>query len=199
MGNFCINCGAKLEKDYNFCINCGTKVDKSNPKHDNPSKNTVSHQYEKERAKNEVKRIMGGRIFFNTSFNVKLRSNGLGYETGDLIRKRIEQEIDSGQIESGDVEGRINQLIHEYRIEKEKRIAEEEARIAREKEMRSQKIETNKPSRGGYCSIHCRHYREEFLDSYGGIVGDFDSGGYVEYYCSLGHSISHGSYCKDYE
>ena len=84
-------------------------------------------------------------------------------------------------------------------IEKEKRIAEEEARIAREKQMRSQKIENSKPSRGGYCSIHCRHYHEEFLDSYGGIVGDFDSGGYVEYYCSLGHSISHGSYCKDYE
>ena len=59
MGNFCINCGAKLEKDFNFCINCGTKVDKSQPKQGNPSRNSVSHQYEKERAKKEVKIIMG--------------------------------------------------------------------------------------------------------------------------------------------
>ena len=31
------------------------------------------------------------------------------------------------------------------------------------------------------------------------IVGDFDSEGYVEYYCGLGHSLSYGSFCKDYE
>ena len=52
---------------------------------------------------------------------------------------------------------------------------------------------------GGYCSFNCRHYHEEFLDSYGGIVGDFDGAGYVEYYCNLGHSIVHGRFCKDYE
>ena len=271
MGNFCINCGAKLEKDYNFCINCGTKVDNP-PKHDSPSKNSGSDWYEKEKAKNEVKRIMGGRLFFNTSFNVKLRSNDLGYETGDLIRKRIEQEIDSGQIKSGGVEFRVNQLIHEYKIKKETRIAKEKeeekkklkmideifeseeirteirknninqtdvssikatlknklidkrenidereikhfiktvldnlgeeqkkARIAKEKEMNHVKIEENKMKHGGYCSLNCRHCYEEFFDGGGGIVGDFDSEGYTEYYCRLGHSIVHGRFCEDYE
>lgn len=50
-----------------------------------------------------------------------------------------------------------------------------------------------------YCSINCIHYYEEFLDSGGGIVGDFDSEGYVEYYCNLGHTIVDGRFCEDYE
>lgn len=53
--------------------------------------------------------------------------------------------------------------------------------------------------RGGYCGLSCKHCYEEFFDSGGGIVGDFDSGGYTEYYCHLGHTISHGSFCEDYE
>ena len=28
---------------------------------------------------------------------------------------------------------------------------------------------------------------------------DFDDEGYTEYYCHLGHPISLGSFCKDYE
>ena len=33
-------------------------------------------------------------------------------------------------------------------------------------------------------------------------IGSFINGemiGYVEYYCGLGHSLSYGSFCKDYE
>ena len=63
----------------------------------------------------------------------------------------------------------------------------------------SKKIEKNEPVHGGYCNLNCRHCYEEFMDSGGGIVGDFDSEGYVEYYCGLGHSLSYGSFCKDYE
>nr|WP_295001674.1 zinc ribbon domain-containing protein [uncultured Methanobrevibacter sp.] len=57
----------------------------------------------------------------------------------------------------------------------------------------------SEPDYGGYCSFNCRHCYEEFLDSYGGIVGDFDAGGYVEYYCRLGHQVSFGSFCEYYD
>lgn len=56
-----------------------------------------------------------------------------------------------------------------------------------------------KASRGGYCDIRCRHCYEELLDSDGGIAGDYVDGGMYEYYCSLGHPLSYGSFCKDYE
>lgn len=83
------------------------------------------------------------------------------------------------------------------RIAKEK---EEERKKARSvKKMSSEKIKENKMTHGGHCSLGCRHCYEEFLDSGGGIVGDFDSGGYTEYYCRLGHSVSLGSFCEDYE
>ena len=83
------------------------------------------------------------------------------------------------------------------RLAKEREM--ENARIAREKELKRKKIEENERTYGGYCGLGCRHCYEEFLDSGGGIVGDFDSGGCVEYYCSLGHSVSHGRFCEYYE
>ena len=76
---------------------------------------------------------------------------------------------------------------------------QEKAKIAKEKELNRKKFENNKMNRGGYCGFGCKHYYEEFLDSGGGIVGDFDSDGYVEYYCNLGHSLADGRFCEDYE
>lgn len=196
MDNFCINCGAKLGKDYNFCINCGTKIDKSDMKDSNNPFNSM-HPNEKEKAKYELKQIVGGKIFFNKSFRDELLRNDLNDYAGAVIKEQLEKEIESGQLKSGDVESRKNQLIAEYKIQKEK---SEKARIAKSNEMKREKVEhDNKKTSGGYCSFNCAHYCEEFLDSYGAIVGDFDSTGYVEYYCNLGHSISHGSFCKDYE
>ena len=94
-----------------------------------------------------------------------------------------------------------------YRISKEKEEKkklekvnkEQKIRIKKEKEICSKKIEKNNIVHGGYCSLKCRHSYEEFIDSGGGIVGDFDSEGYVEYYCRLGHSLSFGRFCEDYE
>lgn len=199
MGNFCTNCGAKLENDYNYCINCGVKIEKSHTKQIFNSVKSELYNNEKEKARNELKRVVGGKILFKVSFSEELHRNGLGYDAGDLIRQQIEQEIDSGQIKSEDVESRKNQLIHEYKIKNDKRIAEENARKAKEKEMRTKRTVNTQPAQGGYCSFNCIHYREEYLDSGGGIIGDFDMGGYVEYYCNLGHQISNGRYCKDYE
>lgn len=199
MGNFCIYCGAKLEKDYNFCINCGAKVDDSDQKQNDSSSKSVSGEYEKDKARDELNKIVGGKVLLNAFFIVDLNSNGLGYDVGMSIRQKLEEEIDSGQIKSENVKDRADQLMQEYKREKEKRIAEENARIAKQKENRSRKIETPRPAHGGYCSFNCAHYREEYLDSGGGIVGDMDFDGYVEYYCSLGHQIADGKYCTDYE
>ena len=87
-----------------------------------------------------------------------------------------------------------------YIIKKELKKANKEqknVRITKEKEMNS-KIE-NKTVGGNYCDLKCRHCYEEFFDGGGGIVGDFDGEGYVEYSCLLGHPLSFGSFCKDYE
>lgn len=274
MGNFCTNCGAKLGKDDNFCTNCGTRIDKSDMKHDNRFKSS-SNNIEKEKTKRELKRVIKG-LMHNKNFNNTLHENGLDItSTGNAIRQQVEKEIDSGQIRSGGVEFRVNQLIVEYKIKKEKenvRIAkqkeeekkklqiideifesaeikseiiknnigqthvisikdnlknkiinkrenmseteirsfiktelekarkeQETVRITKEKEMRSREIKKNEPAYGGHCSLNCAYCYEEYLDSGGGIVGDFDSEGIFEYYCRLGHQISFGSFCKDYK
>ena len=287
MGNFCINCGAKLRKEDNYCTNCGTKIIKEDnictncgaklrkndnfctncgTKVDNPdSSKSASDLIEKRKAKKELKRVVGGSILYNTTFGNELQKNGLDvYIEGKAIRQQVEKEIDSGQIKSGEVESRVNQLIQEYKIKKieeEKKklktinkifeseeiqseiiknkidqkhvvsiknslenklitkreiMSEEEiknfiktelkkakkeqetARISEEIKMRSKKINETGMNNGGYCSLNCAHCYEEFLDNGGGIVGDFDSEGCVDYYCRLGHSISFGCFCDDY-
>ncbi len=81
----------------------------------------------------------------------------------------------------------------------EKAIQEEEQiRILKQKEIISEKIEENEMNYGDYCDLNCIHCYEEFLDSDGEISGDYSGGGEVEYYCNLGHSMSYGSFCKDY-
>jgi predicted nucleic acid-binding Zn ribbon protein len=56
-----------------------------------------------------------------------------------------------------------------------------------------------KTGNGGYCGLRCRHCYEELLDSGGGIVGDFVDDGMIDYYCTLGHPLSYGSFCEYYE
>lgn len=116
MANFCTNCGAKLRNDDNFCSSCGTKIDKSDINHLKSSPDSL----EKKKAKKELKRVIGGRLVYNTDFGSALHKNGLDLvSTGEAIRKQVEKEIDSGQIKSGGVEFRVNQLIVEYKAKKE--------------------------------------------------------------------------------
>ena len=216
MNNFCIYCGNKLRKDDNFCPNCGNRIDKS----DNPS---VPDEMEKKKAKRELKRVIGGKFIYHKSFGNKLYYNGLDLSVvGRAIRDQLEREIESGQIRSEDIESRVDQLIAEHKIKHEeektvmakvmeeqqkKKKADEErlkesrkkkARIA-EANQRNRRVQMNERKRGGYCGWGCQHCYEEFLDSAGGIVGDFDEGGYVEYYCRLGHPLAFGRYCEYYE
>ena len=271
MANFCTNCGTKIRKEDNFCTNCGTKIDKSYIKPNN-NLESAPDRIEKDKAKKELKKVVGGGLLHNKTFDNELHRNGLSViDDGKAIRQQVEEEINSGQIKSGGVEFRANQLIQEYKIIKEEEkkklkmiddifesaeikleimknnidqihvtsikdslkdkiinkkenmsereikdfikkniaIAKEElekarkkqdqSRIAKEKEMQRKKTEKNEITPGGYCGLGCIHYYEEFLDSGGGIVGDFDSEGYVEYYCRLGHSIVKGRFCEYYE
>ena len=203
---YCTKCGTKLRKEDNYCTNCGTKIDISDIKQNNHLFKSSPDNLEKEKAKKELKKVVGGRLSYNKTFGNELLKNGLDvFYTGKAIRKQVENEINNGQIKSGEVKSRVNQLIIEYKIKKEKE--DEKARIDKEKEeksrlteeIRSKKIEEKEIINRNYCSLSCKHCYEEFLDSGGGIVGDFDSEGYTEYYCHLGHRISFGSFCKDFE
>lgn len=271
MANFCINCGTRLGKDDNFCTNCGTKIDKTYINPNNQLSNPAIGSIEKEKAKKELKRVVGGKLLYNKTYSNELLKNGLDLTfAGKAIRQQVEKEIDSGEIKSGGVEFRVNQLIAEYKIknEKEKTIRakekeekdkkleminvafeseeikseirknsidiiyvasirdslknklidrrenmseeeikrfikielekeikrQENSRIAKEKEMNSKKT-----GNGGYCGFDCIHCYEEYLDDDGVIVGDFTPTGIYEYYCTLGHPINFGSFCKYYE
>ncbi|WP_405274128.1 zinc-ribbon domain-containing protein [Methanobrevibacter sp.] len=281
MANFCTNCGSKLNKNDNFCSNCGTRIEKSyiEQNYHSPNQNTVN--IEKRKAKQKLNTILGGVLSFGNAFKKTLDYYGLDYaKTRKAIRLQVEKEIDSGQITSGGVEYRVNQLIVEYKtkMDKEKeekrkklkmideileseeikseirknnigqkylssikdnlqnkiiyrkenmnedkikdyiktelkkerdaqekrkreeqeraRKLEEEAKIRKEQEMiRKEMIENGE---AGYCGFGCRYFYEEFLDDHGGIVGDFDSGGIVDYYCGLGHSAYPGKFCEYY-
>ena len=208
--NYCTHCGTKLRKGDNFCTNCGTKVNRFDIKQENHLKSSKNN-IEKEKAKKELKRVVGGKLIYNKTFGNVLLENGLDvFSDGQAIRKQVEKEIDSSQIKSEDVEFRVKQLIQEYKIKKEKEKEEKKKKLEKankklrktrppKEEMKSEKIEENRINNGGYCSLNCAHCYEEFLDSGGGIVGDFDSEGYVDYYCRLGHSIAFGRFCDDYK
>ena len=90
-----------------------------------------------------------------------------------------------------------NAIAYKRQAEEQKRRDEERKRQLEEQKRRE--MEYIRQYGGGYCGFGCRHYYEEFFDDHGAIVGDFDGGGYVEYNCRLGHSVSNGGFCKDYE
>jgi predicted nucleic acid-binding Zn ribbon protein len=52
---------------------------------------------------------------------------------------------------------------------------------------------------GGYCSSSCRYHYEEIITPNGISVDYTEDMCGVDYCCRLGHSVSYGSFCKDYE
>ena len=81
------------------------------------------------------------------------------------------------------------------RIKKESK-KEEKSKLL--EAMTSRKIENNMTN-GIYCDLNCIHCLEEFLDSAGGVDGDFSNDGYFEYYCTLNHPLVFGKFCEYYE
>ena len=135
---FCTNCGAKLDDEDNFCTNCGTKVVNSNTNEKYTSLQTTRDNREIKRAKKELKKICGGFRINKTYLN-ELKRHGIvnhyyrkeGFIdkefASDSIKKQAEKEIESGQLKSGNVANRMNELILDYKnnLEKEKKIIEE--------------------------------------------------------------------------
>ena len=172
MANFCANCGTKIRKEDNFCTNCGTKLEKEEN--------------------------------FCINCGTKLeKEDNFCINCGTKIDKSdMKQNKPTLKTVHDSIEKKRNRIAKEKEEEKkklEKANKEQKIRIKKEKENRNKKIEKNNIVHGGYCSLKCRHSYEEFIDSGGEIVGDFDSEGYVEYYCRLGHSLSFGRFCEDYE
>lgn len=79
---------------------------------------------------------------------------------------------------------------HKKRLEERKR---------QETERRQLVAEYIRQFGGGYCGSSCRHYHEEIITNHG-ISADYtDDMCGVDYFCSLGHSVAEGYFCKDYE
>ena len=214
MANFCINCGTKLEKEDKFCTNCGTKLreedkfctncgtenDKSDIKPDKHLFNSEHGSLEKiyriakEKEKKKKLKIID-EIFESEEIKSEIRKNNISQKYVFSIKYSLNNKLINKKEEMS--EEKIKYFI---KIELEKANKEQKkAKIKKEKEIHSKKIEKNEIAHGNYCNLNCRHCYEEFMDSGGGIVGDFDSEGYVEYYCRLGHSLSFGRFCEDYE
>ena len=193
--NFCTNCGTKLRKEDNFCTNCGTKIDRSDINQNNTILKSVHNSIEKKKAEEKKTLKTIDEIFESEEIKSKIRENKIDQIHIIYIKDLLKNKLISKKEKMSDEEIKyfITTELEKARKEQEK------ARITKEKEITNKKIENNKRIRGGYCGLGCRHFYEEFLDGGGAIVGDFDSDGYVEYYCHLGHSISFGCYCEDYE
>lgn len=130
MNNFCTNCGTKIEKDYNFCTNCGTKIDNTDINQNAASLKSMPDIGEIKKAKKELKRVVGGRLSYNETFRKTLAHNGIDTaHTRLAISQQMIKEIESGEIQSGGVEFRVNQLIAEYKLQMEKEIEEEKKKL----------------------------------------------------------------------
>ena len=219
MANFCTNCGSKIRKEDKFCTNCGSKIRKE----DKFCTNCGTKLREEDKfctncgTENDKSDIKPDKHLFNSEHGSLEKIYRIAKEKEKKKKLKIIDEIfESEEIRLEIIKNNINQInvisikdnLKTKLIDEKEKMSEEEIKYFIKTELKkakkeqkeiSKKIEKNEPVHGGYCNLNCRHCYEEFMDSGGGIVGDFDSEGYVEYYCGLGHSLSYGSFCKDYE
>lgn len=226
MANFCTNCGARLRMSDNFCIKCGTKIKKSTIKYNNPSSKPMPNNMEKDKTKKEIKRVVGevesGMNQLMGKCKTKLEKEMKDAEERNRKKKMIDRIFESPEIKSeirkdrpidafaikGNLENKIinerenmseDEIKHFIKSELRKaREREAKASIAKEKEMGSKKTQENK-AYGSYCNQGCRHCYEQYIHSGGEVDFDFTGEEIIDYFCNLGHSISFGRFCKDYE
>lgn len=202
-GNFCINCGARIGKEDKFCTKCGAKIDMPDLKQKKPLLQSVQEAMEKNRERiakekeAEERKILKtiDEIFESDEIKSEIRKNNVRQKHVFLIKDRLKYKRIHKREKMSDEEIKYFIKTELENVNKKQKTVI----IPKEKEMNRKKTEKTKTVRGGHCDFKCRHCYEEFLDSGGGIVGDFDSEGYTEYYCHLGHSLSFGSFCEDYE
>ena len=117
------------------------------------------------------------------------------------MKAKLKEMLISKKEIAGEYE--IRQFIkNELKKEKEKEIKarqeEKKARILEEITKNTTPIEKNE-TEGGYCNYSCKYYIEQYIDMNGGMDFDFSGDEIIDYYCSLGHSLAYGSFCKYYE
>ena len=152
----------------------------------------LEYKIKNEEAKKKLK--TADEIFESAEIKLEISKNNIGQTQVVSIKNSLKYKIINKRDDMSEEEIKYFIKTELQKAGKEQK----KARIAKEREM-NRKIEVNKRTNGGYCDLNCRHCYEEFIDGGGSIVGDFDSEGYVDYYCHLGHSISFGSFCEDYE
>lgn len=183
--NCCINCLGIIKPDEYSCTKCGSRF--------------LADKLRVESIRTKGKYIKPNFHDVELKWVPKSRENYLDSlapaigESQFEYRERLKWEF----AENNYIKISISNAIDNIRRAEERRKQEEERKRQAE-ERRKQEEEYIRKYGGGYCSLSCGYCYEEFLDSMGGVVGDFDDGGYVEYYCKLGHIVSFGSFCKDY-
>lgn len=176
--NRCINCFGIIKPDDLLCKTCGTRF--------SDDKKRVEAIQNKKYEKPEFRDVELKWVPKNYPEYLGSLAPAVG-ESQFEYRERLKWEF----AENNYLKIKILNAI-EFKKEEAKRVRQVQER-------RRQEAEYIRRFGGGYCGLSCKYCYEEFFDSGGAITADFDGGGYTEYYCSLGHTVSLGSFCKDYE
>ena len=181
--NSCISCHGIIKPDEYSCPKCQTTFDKERVGE------IKTQDYAKPVfADDELKWIYKTSPDYLASLSPAIGESLFEY------RERLKWEF----AENNKFKKIIMNAISLEREEKERKRQFEEQKKQME-DQKKREMEYIRRYGGGYCGFGCRHYYEEYFDSHGGIIGDIDAEGYVEYNCNLGHTVSVGKFCKDYE
>lgn len=181
--NCCISCHGIVKPDEYSCPKCQTTFDKSRVEELKAQK-YVKPAFTDEELKWTPKSSQG----YLASLSPAIGESLFEY------RERLKWEF----AENNKLKKIIRYAIELENEEKERKRKFEE-QIRQIKEQKKREMEYIRQYGGGYCGFGCRHYFEEYFDSHGGIIGDIDNEGYVEYNCNLGHEIYNGKFCKDFQ
>ena len=176
--NYCINCFSIMKPNQYEC-NCGTVLSDGEERVDYLKNKTYTLP---------TFNIPGIRWTFKFS---EYYLDSLAPDIGESqleYRERLKWEFSE---HNEDLKISIRKEI------KRKKEIEEEKR--RRKERRAWEKEYIRRYGGGYCFSDCTYHYDEYVDESGGLGADYSAGCIVEHYCSLGHSVSYGSFCKDYK
>ena len=177
--NYCINCINIIKPDEYSCTKCGSIFF--------ADKKRVDYlQTENKYAEPKFDNV-------NLKWTPKFSNGYLGSlapaigESQFEYRERLKWEFAENNYHKIGIIGAIDR----------KRKDEERKRQAEERRRREE--EYIRQFGGGYCSSSCRYHYEEIITPQGVSVDYTDDMYGVDYCCSLGHSVSYGSFCKDYE
>lgn len=188
--HYCINCISIIDSNECSCGKCGLSLfaDKKRVDCLQTENKYCEHKFDNEGLKWTPK-------FSNDYFDSLAPAIG---ESQFEYRERLKWEFAENTYHKIRIIEEIDRKKREDEL-KEIREKQEEERKRQAAERKMWEEEYMRQYGGGYCSFNCRHCYEEFFDSLGAIVADPVDEGYNDYYCRLGHSLSFGSFCKDYE